>query len=72
MAKKNRKQRKSRETARKKPKSLAARRRGNTRRKEDAPASPPWIQMVSSGAEDEPKMDLPWGYLSERNGRRTP
>jgi len=72
MKKKNRRQRKRRQSARRDVRAVHAERRESANKKKVESASPPWLRIVPSSIEDDPRTDVSKGLFSPRNGRRRP
>src|SRR4029077_5850727 len=72
MKKKNRKQRKRRRSARHEVRAVQAKRRKSVQKRKVESASPPWLQIVSSGTEDDTSTNVSRELFSPRNGRRQP
>jgi hypothetical protein len=68
--KKNRKQRKRRQSAQYKARAVPAKRRESVKKKKVERASPPWLRVLSNGIEDDPRAEVSRELLSQRNGRR--
>jgi hypothetical protein len=70
MKKKNRKQRKRRQTGRHEDRAVHAKRRAGVEKQNSGSASPPWLRILSTAAEDGQSSDASRGLFSLRNGRR--
>jgi hypothetical protein len=70
--KKNRKQRKRRQSAPHKARAIPAKRRETVKKKKIERASTPWLRVLSTGIEDDPRAVVSRELLSQRNGRRRP
>jgi hypothetical protein len=70
MKKKNRTQRKRRQSARHEIRAVHAKRRGSAQKKKVECASPPWLRIVPSAIEDDPSTNVSRGFFSLRNGKR--
>jgi hypothetical protein len=70
--KKNRKQGKHRQSARHGARTVHAKRRESVKKKKVERASPPWLQVLSTGIEDDLRTDVSRELFSRRNGGRRP
>jgi hypothetical protein len=72
MKRKKRKQGKNRGPARREVRTVRAKRRGSVEKNKGERASTPWLRIVPSGIDDEPRADDFREFSSHRNGRRQP
>jgi hypothetical protein len=72
MKKKARKRGKNRAPARHVVRTIHAKRRRSVKKKRGEPASTPWLRIVPTGSEDEPRAEDFREFFSHRNGRRQP
>ena len=60
------------QTGRHEERTVHAKRHASVERKDVGSASPPWLRILSTDAEDVPSSDVSRGLFSHRNSRRQP